>query len=194
MDKIKIKEDLNNSVAILQNNIELFYQGKKEMYVVIANELRKLICDRNITKPNSKDKSLLPKIFSAIKLFSVKNVDKEIKSNSIFQSFGSIQFSGNGVYKITNLFDEKKPKILLDEWLKQRMMFSGIIITLEEFIKSISEREAVHADDNYNETIHRVKFFKVGDDDTRRHYIVAIGEYLLKEIKENAKPLLQVNV
>lgn len=177
MNQEKILQDLRNSIAVMRSNINLFENGTKEVYIVIANELRKLICD--------KENSLLPKIFSSITLFPIKYPDKKTGPNLILQTFGSMKFNGKGDYKIINLFDESKTKIDLPSWLKQTLMISHGEITIEQLIKSIADKEGAHADDNYNKTIHQIKFMKVGKQDTRGYYVAAIGEYILNEIDKN---------
>ena len=168
----------------------LFNTGTKEVYIVIANELRKLICDKNIKLENPKDNSLLLKIFSSINFSPIKSIEKMPQNNLVFQSYESMQFNGNGDYKITNLFDTSKPKIPYSNWLKQTMMFSKGSITLEQIIKSVSDKEGAHSDDDYNDTIKQINYFIISGKDTRPYYITAIGEYILSEIKENAKTLL----
>ena len=181
MDRNKIHQYLLNSISILDANISLFHAGTKEVYIVIANELRKLVCDKN--------NSLLPKVFSTILCYPIKYPDIKNKQGLILQTFGGMKFNGKGDYKIIDLFDESKSKLLLKDWLKQTLLFSFGEISIEQLIKSVSDKEGAHADDNYNQTIHQFKFLQVGSKDTRGYYITAIGEYLLSEIKQNVHQL-----
>jgi len=83
MDRNKIHQDLLNSISILDANISLFHAGTKEVYIVIANELRKLVCDKN--------NSLLPKVFSTILCYPIKYPDIKNKQGLILQTFGGMK-------------------------------------------------------------------------------------------------------
>jgi hypothetical protein len=58
MDAKKVADDFLASLAVLNANIGLFRRGAKDMYRVVATELRKLLCDGKTT--------LLPRVFENI--------------------------------------------------------------------------------------------------------------------------------
>lgn len=179
MNKRKILKDLDASLEQLEIHIEQFYLGKSSMYRSVATQLRVLV---------SKHDSIIKKIFKISAFHPIKGstINSELRKNLVFQSPATIQFI-NGKPKILNLFDEKVKPIPLTEWLNQPLLSNKI--TIGELISSVADKESVHSDDEYNETLSFVNQTKLGVDDLHPHYIVAIGEYVLKSLKHIRKEL-----
>ncbi len=182
--------DLRHSMDILESNIELFHAGKTSMYRVVAAQLRLLLCDYY----RGKDISLMPRIFKQVKLHPVrgsmtKEQDEEWKQKFghsfydgiIFQMPALVSFDGKGGSKVEAVFDERRKPIDLNEWLDQ-MLFSKEI-TIRQLIKSVANKESVHSDEDYDKTLITTKSIKLVDEDIHVKFIVGIGEYILKVLK-----------
>lgn len=179
--------DFKDTIIVLEKSIELFYQGYSAFYRVIANQLRLLLCDTQ----RKKDNSLLPRLFIGVKLHPMRGLlTKEAKEalpflhgkGEFFQIPAQISFDGKGGSKIEVLFDEGKPRIPLADWLDQGIFNEKI--TVRELIRSVSDKEAVHSDKDYNETLKTTRSIKLVTEDIHIKFIVAIGEYILKDLKK----------
>ena len=76
------------------------------------------------------------------------------------------------------------------EYASRELHGAQRLMQLNKPVKSVSDKEGAHSDDDYNDTIKQINYFIISGKDTRPYYITAIGEYILSEIKENAKTLL----
>ena len=175
MNREKAIEDLVASRNIMQSNIELFHKGHKDVYRVIAVELRKLLCDGR--------SSLLPRLFSTIKLHPLRGASpgsdlSDLMERAVFRMPSLVEFDGKGGSKIIELFDPTKEPINIDVWLSQSLFNKDI--TIENLIRSVADKEAAHSDKYYNETLKFTKSIKLVSEDIHKQHIVAIGEYVLE--------------
>ena len=103
----KASEDLKASIEVLDTSIRSFHSGKKAMYIVIAVELNKLLCDYN----RGEDISLLPRLFGEVKLHPVigyKSGILEILGKNALIIPARMSSNGKGGSQIEALFDETK--------------------------------------------------------------------------------------
>jgi len=182
----KAKNDLNDSINILEDNVRLFHNGRIAAYRVIAVQLRLLLCDRN---------PLIPRVLKTVRLYPLlgyitkeendewkRKLGHSMKEGLVFQMPAMVHFDGKGGSRIEVLFDEGKQPIELEEWLDQDLFNKDI--TIRELIKSVANKEGAHSDPDYNETLKFTKSVKLVDEDIHIKFIVAIGEYILKTIKQ----------
>lgn len=200
MNESKIHGDILNSLGNLQELIKLANQGRRLLYIPIAVELRKLLCDIY----RGKDNSLLTKRFSNVELHPIIfddelkkwiAADGKLAEHRLIAMFTG-QFSttiGEGVSGFI-LFDETQSPLGLQKWLNQKILFltniegdSGFI-SIRELIRSVADKEGAHADDNYDATLRMTKSAKLyhrqKQEDTHVQYIIAIGTYILSWIKK----------
>jgi hypothetical protein len=206
MNSEKLKSDFESSHENLRDCIELFHSGRRSQYQLAAAILRKLLCDlsEKAFLEEKTNPSLLPKLIKDILLprigenmtpFGDKNSlsREDILAYSIYIP-GLIQTTENGKSKILQLFQENASLLNLHDWLNQIVMIvNDEVITVYQLIKSVADKEAVHSDNDYNETIKSSKHFIAGDDESHQIYIIAIAELILRYmdngllIKENEK-------
>jgi len=185
MNIYKARDDLKDSMNILEGNIRLFYEGNISVYRVIDGELWLLLCDKN---------PLVPRLFQNVKLhplldYITKEKDEEwkrkfghsIKEGLVFQMPAMVRFNGKGGSRIEALFDERRQPIELKEWLDQDLFNQKI--TIRQLIKSVRHKEAAHSDNDYDETLKFSKSKKLVNEDIHVKFIVAIGEYVLRFLK-----------
>ena len=169
----------------LEGNIRLFHEGNTSAYRVIAVQLWLLLCDK---------KPLVPRVFQDVKLhpllgYITKEEDEEwkkklghsIEEGLVFQMPAMVRFNGKGGSRIEVLFDERRQPIELEEWLDQDLFNQKI--TIRQLIKSVRNKEAAHSDKNYDETLKFSKSIKLVNEDIHIKFVVAIGEYVLKILK-----------
>jgi len=181
----KAIEDLTASVNILESNIDLHHQGNRYAYRVVASQLRLLLCDGK--------NSLLPRLFIPLKLHPilgyitkqedekhVKQFGKSLYDDLVFQVPFEI-YVDKGLSKIAKFFDEEKEPIGFKEWIDQPLVTTEM--TLKDLIKSVADKEAVHSDKNYNETLKFHKSRRLEGDESHKAIIISIGEYVVKWIR-----------
>lgn len=74
-----------------------------------------------------------------------------MRNHLVFRMPGRVHFPGKGDPKIQTLFDERKTPIPLKEWLEQGLF--NINITIRQLIKSVADKEGVHSDKEYDQTL-----------------------------------------
>ena len=170
MNLDKLKRDLIASRNILAVNIEAFHTGHRDVYRVVAVELRKLLCDKQ---------ALLATLFPKGRLNPTKsympNEDLAQLNWQIPAKFGVME---DGKPFVERVFDERREPIELDEWLNQP--FFSASITVRDFIKSVADKEGAHADSNWNEALMLAKSMYLAEEQMLGLLTVAMGEYILK--------------
>jgi hypothetical protein len=202
----KLKSDFESSHENLRDSIELFHSGRRSQYQLAAALLRKLLCDvsEKAFLEKKTNPSLLPKLKEDIFLPRIgENITPLGGNNSLsrddileFSIYipGITQTTVDGKSKILQLFQETASLLNLHDWLNQIVLIvNGEVITIYQLIKSVADKEAVHSDNDYNETIKSSKHFITGDDESHQIYIIAIAELILRYmdngllIRENEK-------
>ncbi len=170
------KKDIHDFMAardVLKANIEMFHGGTRELYRVIASELRKLTCDGKST--------LLTRMFHDLRLHPVRGslnkMPAHLRENIILHIPSAMHFDGKGGCKITSLFDQRAEPLAIRDWLDQPLFSKDV--TIEKLIRSVADKKSAHSDPKYNETLLFAKSVKLIDEDMHKQHIVAIGEYVL---------------
>jgi len=89
-----------------------------------------------------------------------------------------VEFDGKGNSRILQLFDYNLPLIDVTVWLEQPLFNKKI--TIKKLIKSVADKESVHSDKEYDETLRFTRSIKLVDEDIHIQHIIALGEYILK--------------
>lgn len=170
----KAIEDFIASRNILNANIRLFHEGNRDLYRVVAGELRKLLCDGK-----NGENSLVPRLFPSARLHPLRGqLPQELRGFFEFSIPSMIEFDGQGGSRIIELFDKTAEPLLFDEWLSQELFNKRV--TIRELIRSVADKESAHADKQFNDTLHFTRSIKLVDEDLHKQHIVAIGEYVLE--------------
>jgi len=152
---------------------------------VVAAQLRILICDGK--------NSLLPKIVKNLSFHPLLNYISKEDDDKYKKKFGHsslngvtlqlpalTQFDGKGGVRIIQLFDKTRKGLDFQEWLNQPLFSKQV--TIENLIRSVSDKESVHSDNDYDDTLRMTKSVKLVNLEIHPPYIIAIGEYLLEGI------------
>ncbi len=121
----KTSEDFRASLAILEANLELFAGGARDVYRVIAVELRKLMCDR--------PQPLLLRVFKEVPLHKL-HITGLLESIPSFADGlhthipGRLTRDATGRAVFALLFDKSKDRLPLREWVQQPCMNTRITI------------------------------------------------------------------
>lgn len=170
----KTTEDFRASLAILKANLGLFGQGARDVYRVIAVELRKLMCDR--------PQPLLLRVFKEVPLHKLHLTGLLERCPSLATGLdnyipGSLTRDANGRAVFQLLFDKSKDRLPLREWVRQPCF--NPTISIHELIKSVADKEGAHADPDYNATLRHTRLWKLIDDESHTMVICGIAKYLL---------------
>lgn len=184
MDVDKANRDLRASLNIIKANSELVHRGHADCYRVIAGELRKLLCDGRST--------LAPKVLSDLQFHPLISRLREsgivdpshgliVPASAVrFYMPGVLNFDGKGGCTAQVLFDERANAIPLESWLEQPLFQCKL--TIRELIRSVADKEGVHSDAEYNETLQLTRSIILPNGEIHTKYILWIGEYVAKII------------
>lgn len=172
----KLQNDINASIANLNSNISQYYNGNLHAYRVVANELRKLLCDTH----RQKDISLVKRFFPDFRLHPLYGDQSKIDKNTSLYIPGRIYSNGKGGSHFEILFNESSPSLPLDDWLVQRLFDERI--TIKELIRSVADKESAHADEQYNSTLLKTKSVILPGDSLCAKTIIKIGSYVMRKI------------
>jgi hypothetical protein len=170
-------EHLDASLQVIGLNTGAHYSGLLHTYRPIASELRKLACDYQ----QGKDISLFPRRFPGMTLHPLVGSPDMIDEHTTLYIPCSMHFDGKGGSDIDFLFDETKDPMNIAEWLEQPLFRQDV--TVKKLIRSVADKEAAHADEDKNSTLHLTRSVLFpGNDSLAAKAVVAIGRYLVKVI------------
>jgi hypothetical protein len=179
--KTKLENDFKNSLKLLEHYLKEYRNGFFEIYIPIAVELRKLLCDKN---------ALLVRKYPGIKLHRIRlSYDFQTKriatEGLILMTPGSLSFYKNGIPNLRLNMMNDEIKINISEWLDQPFMKADL--SVRQIIKSIANKEAAHSDNSYNNELIYGKSIRYGEYDSIYCNLVALANYLNEELKEKVK-------
>ncbi|MBI4528202.1 MAG: hypothetical protein HY695_30785 [Deltaproteobacteria bacterium] len=174
----KSEEDFQASLKILETAVTHYHRGLKDAYRVVAGELRKLLCDAN---------PLLPRVRPKIRLHKLIWTEKLEGCPSLVNGLeviipGSMSQRPDGSCRFELLFAMNPVLMEVDQWIEQPFLSPSI--TVRELIRSVADKEGVHSDPDYNDTLIAAKLVKYIRDDSHIPSIIALGEYLLKWLRD----------
>lgn len=183
----KAKEDFNASIKLLEDSIKQYHLGITEYYRIIAVQLWILLCDKL-----KRSEPLIKIIFSDFKLHPLRGLMPNEKGESLLMKYHQllgpnhrlfpVHISGDGKSrpKAKILFDERQEPLELSEWLSQPFLSEEI--TFYEFMKSVRHKIGAHSDPEYNDVLSSTKSLKITNVVSLEMMVVALGEYVLKQI------------
>ena len=182
---MKAKDDFRDSLQLLQDSLDQYYEGKKAHYRTIAVQLWILLCDGDVPLVQR----VLPD-FRLLPLIGTKSENNELSPmDQIRDILGPnhllfpLKIAGNGmsVPKVEILIDKKQDPIELVEWLDQSFLSNKI--TIRKFLKSVRHKLGAHSDPDYDEILRATKSLRLTGFDSLEFTIVSLGEYILSEIQ-----------
>jgi hypothetical protein len=149
----KQEEDFINSILLLKFYLNTYEAGNALMYLPMAVELRKLMCEKQ-------DKQLIERVIPDIELYKLHSTELLGNHPSLLvglQNFmpGSLSFHEHKLPTFNLLFSKKQEKLKLQPWTDQIFFKEGI--SIRELIKSVADKKAAHADKDYNDTLRHCK-------------------------------------
>lgn len=187
-EALKLLVDVLDVVSI---GVEQYKVGRTAAWLIVSNRLHQLLQDRTARPGN--DLPLALRVFPAIELHPLRHpIDLEamkavgIVTQLVAQSF---EFDANSI-RGTVKFDTTKPKISLEDWLKQVVAVNdGVPVTLDQLIQASRHKSGgVHFDRNVNPTEHYIETLltvveKGHERPVFTDYLVSIAEYAHSELQ-----------
>ena len=120
----KAANDFLASVAVLEANITLFHEGVREVYRVVATELRKLLCDGR--------GSLLPRVFVDVRFHKFHSTHLFERNPSLAEALVAMPLPGrldvaNGKPHFRLSFADTMEQMELEAWLDQPFLRPGSV-------------------------------------------------------------------
>lgn len=172
----KAWEDLYEVVNSLQSSIKSFHDGDSFAYRSISVQLRILLCKTRTNNP------LLPRVSQQIKFHPLWDyLGKELNDGIVFKMPAMVSPKGKGGPETARFFDETKMPIELEEWLDQALFSSEI--TIRKLITIVAGKLGAHSDPNYGKELKLLRSIRLVDKEAHIKSIVAIGEYILEQIR-----------
>jgi len=176
----KSEEDFQASIRVLQGALAMYDSGTTDAYRVIATELRKLLCDKNPLLPRVRPEFMLHKLHWTELLERCPSLAVGLE----LIMPGELTVS-KGMYHFELMFGKSNALMKPKDWVKQPLLSPSI--TIWELIKSVADKEGAHSDPDYNETLVQAKMVKYVRDDSHIPSIVALGDYLVKWLRDSGK-------
>ncbi len=182
----KNKVDLINSINLLKSYLENFEDGNILYYLSMAVELRKLLCE-------TKSSPLITRVIPTFKLYKLNSTKNFKNTPSLLKGLlhimpGQFLVSEKGVQLFSLSFSKDKELMNIDEWVDQ--IFFTEKITIRELIKSVADKEAVHSDNEYNDTLIHCKTWTYYDSGCHVLGIYSIARFIYSLITTEYKKLL----
>jgi hypothetical protein len=95
---------------------------------------------------------------------------------------GKLLSRGDGTSYFELSFAKAGGMLEVKSWVEQP--FINPQITIWHFIKSVADKEASHSDPEWDETLVRAKLVKYVEDESHLPCTVAIGEYLVRWLRD----------
>lgn len=168
-------DDLKAAVEILDTNIAAFLNGTNSCYRVVATQLRLLMCDRD---------SLIERLFPNATLHAIDSILSRmphLAKGMLFQLPVHIEFR-EGKIKSLSLNVDPNRILTIKGWVDQPLLNEEI--TVKALIRSVADKEGVHSDRSYNDTLILSKSIKILNEESQSRLIVAIGIYVLNVLKQ----------
>lgn len=170
----KQEEDFKNSILLLKSYLDSYEAGNALMYLPMAVELRKLMCEKQ-------DKPLMEQVIPDIELHKLHSTELFGNHPSLLvglQNFmpGSLSFSEHKLPTFNLLFSKKQERMKLEPWVDQMFFKEGI--SIRELIKSVADKESAHADKNYNDTLLHCKNWIFNDTECHILGIYGLAKFI----------------
>lgn len=177
----KSEADFRASLRILAKAVNDYFAGFEDAYRTVAVQLRLLLCDKN---------PLLARVRPNLELHKLHwtAVFEEMPSLAEGVTFlmpGEITVSGGELSYFELLF-AKSGLMPINKWVEQP--FFSPHVTVRELIKSVADKEAVHSDQDFNDTLLEAKIVKYVQVESHIPGIIGIGQYLVRRIADVGKP------
>lgn len=168
---------------VLRLGVDTYKSGRTSTWMIISAYLHQLLVDKT-----NGNRPLATRVIPSLKLHPMYI---DISSTaSLMQAPFRITDSG------LDIFDWKRPRIPLDDWLKQVAYIQpqnqhGVPITLEDLIQMPRHQAgSVHFDEEIGDAMCLIEgvltFVRVGDNQlSYRDYLMAIGDYIQSELNSD---------
>jgi len=182
-----IKQQLRESLAVVDTCLACIYEGKSHMYRALAGQLRLLLCDTQRGVDNSLIRRALPNLkvsavadveWSTEEAGPVRMQQGEAGTNRIAQMPLEISAYENGLV-VADLLIDKDRLLPIHEWADQRLSFHPAKLFIRNAVKEVADKGGgAHVDSSASPAL-RLMYEKTPPGNTYAEvFVVAIGRYV----------------
>lgn len=182
-----LKDQLRDSLAVVDTCLDCIYQGKTHMYRALAGQLRLLLCDTQRKADNSLLAAVYPKLeVSAIEPVTwshneaggIRIISTEASTNRIAQMPIEVSSYSNGLV-VADLILQRDNHIPIARWSEQRLTFSPERLTVKAVIRAVADKGGgAHVDSNASPEL-RLMYQNTPPGRTYAElFVISIGRYV----------------
>lgn len=182
-----LKQQLQDSLAVVDTCLECIYAGKPHMYRALAGQLRLLLCDTQRKKDNSLIAALYPKLevstFEAINWSSseagaVRISQSADGTNRIAQMPLEISIYPNGL-AVADLLLHREQFSPIATWSEQRLTFHPARLSAKAVIRAVADKGGgAHVDADASPELRLMYEYTPAGRTYAELFVVAIGRFI----------------
>lgn len=181
-----LKEQLRESLDVVDTCLECIYDGKTHMYRALAGQLRLMLCDTNMKKDNS----LIPRAFPDLELSAIQQItwsgeqagSVRLQGGSGTNRIAKMPFEvssyANGLV-VADLLLDKVRLMPIKDWALQRLTFEPERLSISKVIKAVADKGGgAHVDSTASSEL-RLLYTKTPSGRTYAElFVVGIGRFV----------------
>jgi hypothetical protein len=191
-----LKEQLQETLKVLDTCLECIYQGKPHMYRALAGQLRIMLCDTQgkrenslfaLAFPNLEVNAIEPILWSKDEIGSVRMSQRADGTNRIAQMPIEITSFANGLV-VADLIVSQSTLLPIGKWQEQRLTIHPTRLSVKSIIRTVADKGGgAHVDEKAspelkymyqrtatNRTFAEVFIIGIG------RFVQRLGEYIFK--------------
>ena len=182
-----LKQQLQDSLAVVDTCLECIYSGKPHMYRALAGQLRLLLCDMQRQKDNSLIAAVYPKLevstFDAISWFSTEAGAVSLSqlpggTNRIAQMPLEVSIYPNGL-AVADLLLHREHFAPIATWSEQRLTFHPTRLSAKSVIRTVADKGGgAHVDANASPDLRLLYQYTPAGRTYAELFTVAIGRFV----------------
>ena len=182
-----LKQQLQDSLAVVDTCLECIYSGKTHMYRALAGQLRLLLCDTQRNKDNSLLAAVYPKLevsaFSEItwsknEAGSVRLLETAAGTNRIAQMPLEISVFPNGL-AVADLELNNSNLLPIAEWSGQRLTFHPTRLSAKAVIRAVADKGGgAHVDADSSLDLRFMYQYTPAGRTYAELFVIAIGRFM----------------
>jgi hypothetical protein len=181
-----LKEQLRESLAVVDTCLECIYEGKTHMYRALAGQLRLMLCDTQRKVDNSLIRRAHPKLeLSAIREIGWSSDDAGFVriqggagTNRIAQMPFEVTRYANGL-AVADVLLDKERLLSIADWASQRLTFQPERLSISTVIRTVADKGGGAHVDSTGSTALRLMYAQTPAGRTYAElFVVGVGRFV----------------
>lgn len=182
-----LKQQLQDSLAVVDTCLECIYSGKPHMYRALAGQLRLLLCDTSRGKDNSLLAANYPKLevsgldpinWSPSEAGMVRMAQPAGGTNRIAQMPLEISLYSNGL-AVADLLMDRNTLHPISKWADQRLTFHPARLSAKAVIRTVADKGGgAHVDAQASPELRLIYQYTPAGRTYAELFVIAIGRFV----------------